>query len=163
MIVHLVLVYLLGSKISIFIQKEIGIAFTYCVGIAVGPVSLSNGFDGFGYFFMAQIFLLALINLLEFSWFDRSIDRNQKQSSAVLNLGENFVVEIIFFLFALFILTLVLAFLFFPMHGSYEMILSLMGFTLFIIIAFQRYFNLNERYRVFGDMVFLFPILILIS
>lgn len=162
-IVHLVLVYLLGSKISIFIQKEIGIAFTYCVGIAVGPVSLSNGFDGFGYFFMGQIFILALINLLEFSWFDRSIDKKQKQSSAVLNLGENFVVEIIFFLFALFILTLVLSFLFFPMHGSYEMILSLMGFALFLIIAFQRYFNLNERYRVFGDMVFLFPILILIS
>ena len=42
-IIHLVFVYLLGSKISIFIQKELGIAFTYCVGIAFVPSSLSGG------------------------------------------------------------------------------------------------------------------------
>lgn len=162
-IVHLVLVYLLGSKVSVFIQKELGIAFTYCVGISVGPISLGNGFDAFGYFFMGQIFILALTNLLAFSWFDRSIDIAQHQSSAVLNLGERMVLELIFFLFALFILSLVLAFLFFPVYGNYEMILGTMGATLFFIMAFQKFFATNERYRIFGDLIFLFPLLVLLA
>jgi hypothetical protein len=156
-IVHLVLVYLLGSRMSIFIQKELGIAFTYCVGIAVGPVSLSAGLDGFGYFLLGQIFLLAFINLLEFSWFDRKIDKRQQHSSVVLNLGERMVVELIFFTFALFILTLVLAFLFFPQYSKYEVILGFMGFVLFVIIAFHRFFAQSDRYRVLGDMVFILP------
>jgi hypothetical protein len=162
-IVHLVLVYLLGSRVSIFIQKELGIAFTYCVGIAVGPVSMSQGLDGFGYFFMGQIFILAFINLLEFSWFDRKIDKQQKQSSAILNLGERMVIELIFFFFALFILSLVLSFLFFPKYGNYEMILGCMGAALFVIIAFQKYFGIKDRYRTFGDMVFMFPMILLLA
>ena len=162
-IVHLVLVYLLGSKISIFIQKELGIAFTYCVGIAVGPVSLSDGLDGFGYFFMGQIFILALINLLEFSWFDRKVDKKQGHSSAVLNLGEKLVVELIFFFFALFVLSLVLSFLFYPQYGRHEMVLGLMGVVLFAIIAFQKYFASKERYRIFGDLIFMFPLIILLT
>lgn len=162
-IVHLVLVYLLGSRVSIFIQKEIGIAFTYCVGIAVGPVSLSSGFDGFGYFFMGQIFLLALINLLEFSWFDRDLDKNQNQTSAVSNLGERLVLDIIFFLFAMFVLSLVVSFLFFPQYSSYETVLGIMGGTLFIVFAFQKHFIKNDRYRVFGDLIFLFPLALLLA
>ena len=162
-IVHLVLVYLLGSKVSVFIQKEIGIAFTYCVGIAVGPVSLSEGFDGFGYFFMVQIFLLALLNLLEFSWFDREIDRKQNQTSAVGNLGERFVLDVIFFLFSMFVLTLVVSFLFFPQYANFEIVLGVMGFTLFMIFAFQKHFVKSDRYRVFGDMIFLFPLVLLLK
>jgi hypothetical protein len=162
-IVHLVLVYLLGSKISVFVQKELGIAFTYCVGIAVGPVSVSEDLTGFSYFFLAQIFILAFINLLEFSWFDRAVDKKQSQSSAVLNLGERIVVEMIFMLFAVFVLSLVVAFLFFPQYGKYEMMLCLMAVILFAVIAFQRYFASNDRYRVFGDLIFLLPILVLLS
>ena len=162
-IVHLVLVYLLGSKISIFIQKELGIAFTYCVGIAVGPVSLSSGIDGFGYFFMGQIFILAFINLLEFSWFDRSVDKEQEHSSAVSNLGERVVLDIVFFLFTMFVLSLVVAFLFFPQFARFEMILGVMGITLFLIFAFQKHFIKNDRYRVFGDLIFLFPLVLLLT
>lgn len=162
-IVHLVLVYLLGTKVSIFVQKELGVAFTYCVGIAVGPVSLSNGLDGFGYFFLFQIFLLALLNLLEFSWFDRKMDQQQQQTSFVRTFGEKAVLDVVFFLFALFVLSLVVAFLFFPEYGSYEIMLGLMGMTLFGVFAFQKYFKHNERYRIIGDLVFLFPVVLLIQ
>jgi hypothetical protein len=162
-IVHLVLVYLLGSKVSIFIQKELGIAFTYCVGIAVGPISVSGGFDGFAYFFLGQIFILALINLLEFSWFDRSVDKRQEQSSAVINLGERLVIELIFILFSLFVLSFVIALIFYPDYANYQMVLGAMAMMLLLIISFQRYFSQNERYRVLGDMVFLFPTVLLIA
>jgi hypothetical protein len=161
-IVHLVLVYLLGSRVSVFIQKELGIAFTYCVGIAVGPVSLNPDFNNFGYFFLGQIFLLALINLLEFSWFDKTIDKKQGQTSAILNLGEKLVIELIFFLLSLFMLSLVLAFLFFPKYEMYEITLAVMSLVLFVIIAFQKYFAKKERYRVLGDMIFLFPSIMLV-
>lgn len=160
-IVHLVLVYLLGTRVSIFIQKELGVAFTYCVGIIVGPLSMSEGLDGFGYFLMFQIFILALLNLLEFSWFDRKLDKSHGQTSVVRGLGEKVVLEVVFFLFALFVLTLVVAFLFFPQYGQYELILGLMGGTLFLVFAFQKYFKVRERYRVFGDLVFVFPLLII--
>jgi len=162
-IVHLVLVYLLGSRVSIFIQKELGVAFTYCVGIIVGPLSMSTGLDGFGYLLMFQIFILALLNLLEFSWYDRTHDAKHGQTSAVRGLGEKVVLEVVFFLFTVFILTLVVSFLFFPQYAQYEFILCLMGGTLFIVFVFQKFFKKQERYRVFGDMVFLFPLLILLQ
>lgn len=160
-IVHLVLVYLLGTRVSIFIQKELGVAFTYCVGIIVGPLSMSSGLSGFGYFLIFQIFILALLNLLEFSWFDRTLDLKQGQTSVVRGLGEKVVLEVVFFLFTLFVLTLVVAFLFFPEYGQYELILGLMGGALFLVFVFQNYFKIQERYRVFGDLVFLFPALLL--
>ena len=162
-IVHLVLVYLLGTKVSIFIQKELGVAFTYCVGIIVGPLSMSNGLNGFGYFLMFQIFILALLNLLEFSWFDKKVDKSQGHTSAVRGLGEKVVLEVVFFLFTVLVLTLVVSFLFFPEYGQYEIIIGLMGGTLFLVFSFQKFFKIAERYRVFGDLVFLFPILLLVQ
>jgi len=161
-IVHLVLVYLLGTRVSIFIQKELGVAFTYCVGIIVGPLSMSSGLDGFGYFLMFQIFILALLNLLEFSWFDKKQDQIHGHTSVVRGLGEKIVLEVVFFLFTLFVLTLVVAFLFFPEYGQYELVLGLMAGMLFSVFVFQNFFKSGERYRVFGDMVFLFPLLLLL-
>jgi len=160
-IVHLVLVYLLGTRVSIFIQKELGVAFTYCLGVAVGPVSMSDGVHGFGYFFLGQIFVLALINLLEFSWFDKKLDSRQGHTSVVRGLGEKVVLELVFFLFTLFILSMVVAFLFFPHYGKYEILIAIMGAVLFLVFVFQNYFAKNDRYRMVGDMVFLLPVLML--
>lgn len=156
-IVHLVLVKLLGSKISIYIQKELGIALTYSLGVLIGPLSLMSNVPHYLYLVVAQIFVLAFINLIEFSYFEVEADTKQGQSSLVHNIGESNVKRLLSLLIGVGAILNISSYLFFGHYYLLQCLLFLMYFVLVMILVKKSYFEIDERYRLWGDVVFLFP------
>lgn len=160
-IIHLVLVKLLGTKLSILVQKEFGVAMAYAVGVVVGPLSLAGELSEAFIYFTSQVFLLAFINLLEFSYFDKRIDQLQGQVSLSLVLGRKKLRNIIGFLLLVNLIVMQVSIYKFPSFERVYGVLWLAWLVLLVIMLFPKKFIRNEYYRVFGDMVFLFPILLL--
>lgn len=161
-VLHLVLVKLLGNKISIYIQKELGIAFTYSVGILVGPISCMETLPSYFYFVVPQVFLLAFINLIEFSYFELEEDTRQGQTSIVHSMGKKNIKRLLAFLFVLLLILNFVSYILFPLFIAIQAILSCMMLVLLTIVYKQDYFGIEERYRLWGDVIFMFPIVLLL-
>lgn len=161
-IVHLVLVYLLGNKISILIQKELGVAITYSVGVVIGPLSLNHGIPVYIWWVVVQIFLYAFINLLEFSYFDNEIDREHGQTSIAQSIGKLTLEKIIKGVVITGAFLNFYCFFSFPNYFIFQLILFFVFSTLALIIYKKENFSNNGYYRLFGDLVFLYPCILLI-
>lgn len=161
-VLHLVLVKLLGNKISIYIQKELGIAFTYLVGILVGPISCMEILPIYFYLVVPQVFLLAFINLIEFSYFELEEDTRQGQTSIVHSMGKRNIKRLLAVLLAILLVLNIASYVLFPLFLVIQVVLSSMMAVLFTIVYKQRYFEIEERYRLWGDVVFMFPIVLLL-
>lgn len=88
-LIHFLVVRAVGSRTSPWLVKELGVAIVYCVGIW-GLPALHSG-EPFGpslWFAFGQFFLLAVVNLLEFSLFERRVDEADGHSSFVRAVGE---------------------------------------------------------------------------
>lgn len=160
-IIHLVLVKLLGSKVSVYIQKELGIALTYSLGVLVGPLSLMSEFPNYLYLVVLQVFTLAFINLIEFSYFEVDADTKQGQTSLVHNIGKGNVSRLIRLLVCFGAVLNVISYLYFQEYYVLQLVLSVMYLVLLFILLKKDYFAQDERYRLWGDMVFIFPSILL--
>lgn len=157
-IVHLVLVRLMGTKTSKFIQKETGVALAYTFGIMMGPVSVMSDVTYEILSMGIQVFLLALINLYLFSFFDHEVDEQHNQTSVTRNLGSRITRQLILTLIAVLAIVQGVSLLWLPQtfHAA-QGILALMLAGLSALLFVPSYFGQSERFRVLGDMVFLFP------
>jgi 4-hydroxybenzoate polyprenyltransferase len=157
---HFILLNLITTKVSPFIQKEIGIAFIYTVGIALPALSLSPFGLTFPVFLMLiQVFLLASVNLIEFSLFEVNEDAVEGQTSIVRAFGIKKTEVIIK---GLLILNFIISMINAVFHPSFEIIVSeslllVMNFALLFIFWKQDLFRNNENYRVLGDFIFILP------
>ncbi len=148
-----------------FFQKELFVAFVYTVGVMLGPVVTFKSISAITMLFFLQLFIIALINLLAFSWFEEEEDVYDQHFSIIQRLKANQVVRIIIILFvALFCIIVCTLFLF----ASEDLLLIeavffLMALSLAAIIWKKTYFKFNERYRFIGDGIFLFPLIFLLS
>jgi hypothetical protein len=155
----LVVLYLLFQR-TLYFAKEIFVAVLYTAGVllpslTVTPITLTS----FHFGFMLQFFLIALVNLMIFSWFDAEKDFHDNLASFVTRFGKRFTAIIIWTLF--FLLAAVNVFLFISLEERIALgILSSMTITLLLIFLFPDYFKRNEVYRLLGDAVFYFPMLI---
>ena len=161
-VVHLFLVKLLGNRLSVFIQKELGVALGYTLGVVFGPISISSTLSGFIWIYCAQVLLLALINLHLFSYFDYETDVQQNQTSISRNVGKKTAEKIIISLLFAFAILQVVSIFFFSKDMPYgiQLILFSMYIALVIIFKFRRFFKKNDWYRIVGDGVFMFPLLL---
>jgi hypothetical protein len=161
---HILLVKFFGHRLSFFIQKECVIALLYTAGVSFIPIALFQNTWQFHYSLtVINVFILALINLLTFSLFENRFDQNDSKTSFVRYFGPKktkqtlAVLFAILFCIALFnICTLDLRYL------SLQLILNCMGFSLLLIFLRKNYFESNERYRVLGDFIFMYPYVLLI-
>jgi 4-hydroxybenzoate polyprenyltransferase len=104
--------------------------------------------------------MLALINLLLFSLFDKKDDEKDKRQSFVTLSGERATRWIIIVLSSANML--LLSYLFFKWNETLVVIIPfLMNTALIIIMIFNRWFEKNSRYRLLGDAIFLLPLLYL--
>lgn len=143
--------------------KELTIGFIYVIAIFLAPLSLyESQWDTTIYILFVAYFLLAMINLLEFSYFDVDIDEKANHSSLVRKLGKDKVKYLIGFIVLLLFIIII-----FCLSNSYikenpffiqiQFCIFLMDLVLSLFIIFPRFFRQNDYYRIFGDMVFLFP------
>lgn len=156
-----VVVYLSAQQMLKFF-KEIIISFLFTSGILLPSLSI-RGFilETTQYLLIAQFVVVALINLLMFSWFDRELDQQDRQHSFVTIVGESTTRITIWFLIGIqFLFTLV------QLHwGHYNrgaILLGTMGLLLASIFFFRKSFEKHDYYRFLGDAVFMIPVLYLL-
>jgi hypothetical protein len=156
----IVILYLLAHQ-SLRFLKEFFIAALYTCGILLLSITVTPITLGMTHYLLILHFgCMAWINLVLFSWFDQVFDLQDEQSSFVTVVGERttqyFLYGIFGFSFCLTILELILAGPFIPV-----LILFTMNIVLVLIFVWRTALAKNDLYRLIGDAVFMFPIILL--
>jgi len=151
-----VLLYILLQKY--LKAKEIVVAMLYTAGVLLPTWSMILVVIPLeGYLLIAQLFIVALSNLLLFSWFEYETDQQDGHSSIAIRWGKKTTANFLLLLSAVnLFITLYLA-----TQNPYfipTILFLLMTLVLIVIFKFHSYFNLNSRYRLLGDAVFFIPL-----
>jgi len=140
--------------------KEFVIAILFSCGVLLPAWSLSQASAEPGVILIISQFLLtALLNLLLFSWYDHDNDIKDNRESFVTLVGERTSNKIILFLFILNAVLMLATLLYSRELISQEFIIFFMNFILVIVFAQRKQFEVNDRFRLVGDCIFLFPAL----
>jgi hypothetical protein len=140
--------------------KEFVIAILFSCGVLLPAWSLSTGSTNAGLaLIISQFVLTALLNLLLFSWFDHHNDIKDKRESFVTLIGERASRQIISFLFLLNASLMLATILYSSALINQELIIFLMNFMLAFVFIQRKRFEVNDRFRLVGDCIFLFPVL----
>jgi 4-hydroxybenzoate polyprenyltransferase len=148
-----ILIYLLlQKKLPI---KEFTVAVLYTLGVLLPawPESWQLIVPAAG--LIAQLFLIALTNLLLFAWFECDVDSKMGQASLVTRLGKKVVSTL---LIILFVGGISLSFVG-MISNPIGWIFLLMWFVLIGLFIFHSYFEEYERYRLWGDAIFYLPLI----
>lgn len=151
---YLLIVKYFGHRRVLFVQKELYIALIYTSGISFGPLCLQQSLAWSSATLLAIIFLLALTNLLVFSYYENFSDQLDKHTSFVQIFGVKYSQRLISFLL---ILNTIFIGYFLTNFSVLSILLFAMHSCLVFVCAFPTVFRKSERYRVLGDMIFLFP------
>lgn len=156
----IVVLYLLVNRWLSFV-KELVIAIVYCSGVLLPTLSLkSTGLSTGDYLWIVSFFLTALINLMVFSIYDFPSDKSDGYNSFVRTFGVRLTQQIlsVFFLVQVGLAGML------AVHGFWNVatVLSVMNITLFLLFIKPSYFAKADLYRVVGDGVFLFPVVLLL-
>lgn len=156
---HLLLVKLIGDTTAPWLMKELGVGLIYALGIWGLPLWLKGSDLQMQHFlYLLQFWLLAMVNLLEFSIFEYKIDELDGHTSFVRAIGPAKASRTVWIM-----LTLVglLGGISIIGAGSeafrIQIVLGSMAVLLAWILADRKRFTLRERYRLWGDAAFLLP------
>lgn len=138
--------------------KEVQIGIGYAVGVSLVPMVGLDEILVWHWLSLVLLFLIALINLILFSWYERVQDRQEGFSSIVLSIGEKKTSLILFVLLVLLIFGGISI-------GQVGGSIRLVTFFLFAagvdfcLWRFSTFFQTNDRYRAVGDAVFFLPLI----
>ncbi|HEY0742891.1 MAG TPA: hypothetical protein VGD40_15580 [Chryseosolibacter sp.] len=138
--------------------KEVFIAFIYTLGVMLPALAdREHLMDQWDALFMFNFFLIAVANLLIFSWFDVKTDQADGHPSFVTFYGRKKTKTIVYGIFTAFLaLSLYLVFI-----RTYDImpvaILAIMMITLILILNYNEIFSAEDRFRYAGDSVFFLP------
>ncbi len=149
-----VVIYIILRR-RLHVSKELLVAILYTAGVML-PVWPGSRMDVVHYLPILLFFLIALINLIIFSWFERENDLRDHQNSVATLVDEKTIRKI---LIGLFIIIFAISFYLFlqPVYHIMSLVFLAMTSTLFLIYFFNDFFSRGDYYRVVGDAVFLFP------
>lgn len=139
--------------------KEVLVALVYAAGIFLAPITMA-GFDPFAVFLAFQLFVIALLNLLVFSFYDFECDKKDGFNSLVIRLGKQNTNMLIYGLtIALFISIGCLSMI---RQMEIQALYFTMATILLAVHVSPRFFRIHNRYRTVGDGVFYLPGLLLL-
>ncbi len=140
--------------------KEIAGALLYAGGVLLIPLSMVKSISAQQSVLVIQFILTALINLVMFSWIDKSHDEKDKHGSFATVMGEKTTK---LFLTTLFIVQVIVITVQFQISNfRLEFVIALMNAILFLIFYRRKYFEISDRYRLLGDGIFLLPLIYLL-
>ena len=153
-----IVIYFLVVRFTRFWAKELFVALGYTAGIFLAPLAMSHDPKIADLMLLGlQVFFLAIINLLIFSYYDIELDANSGFNSMVTRFGQSNV-----YLLILGLILLSLIVLFLLLWSDHDSILNwsfgLMNFGLVFLILRPSLFKQHDYYRVLGDGIFFFPI-----
>lgn len=153
----IIAIYFLLQRYLRFLKEVIG-ALLYSGGVLLIPLSLKNGdLNSAQLFLIAQFVITALINLLLFSWFDKTQDEIDRHSSFATTMGDSSTQMVLKILFLIQAILFLVQFVIFDL--KFAIILVLMNALLFLVFIRKNYFKEEDRYRFLGDAVFLLPLI----
>ncbi|MEM7658016.1 MAG: hypothetical protein AAF399_17960 [Bacteroidota bacterium] len=160
-LIHLGLVKLIGDRISHFFHKEIGVAVIYTAGVWGGPLSLmTSGISVEIWLLLLQYFLLALINLLIFSTYEHDIDEIDGHTSFVRAIGTGGAQKLIGGIVVM-VVGIGIAFLWNSPRLTDAVLMQVILMSMLALLTWVAFapglFQTHERYRLWGDLVFLIP------
>lgn len=157
-----VTVYLLAQRYFGFLKELVG-ALLYTGGVVLPAFAFRDDrtIATDQWVAMFCFLLLAWINLLLFSLFDRESDEEHMQVSFTTALGEENTRRVVVALTGICI-SLCLYLLLGTMRLP-SLVLLVMSLVLVLLLRFQAYFGRNDRYRYVGDAVFLFPLTVVLQ
>ena len=141
--------------------KELMVAFGYAAGIFMTPLVLVGSMQMTDFLLFTQLAILALVNLLIFSVYDREKDNNNGFGSMALALGSRSICLIWILLFLLIGSSVGLSMVLPEKYQMIQLIYLIMTCMLMGVMRFQLYFSQNERFRVVGDAIFFVPAIFL--
>lgn len=144
-----VAIYLLVQQYT-KVLKEIFIAMMYTMGVLLPSVMVTPVlFRTWPWVLLIQFFLLALTNLLLFSWFDHEFDARDKRSSFATIVGPEQTRIIIG---VLFVITGLLTFFSDEVKASRCLLVA--DSLLLCLFLWPGFFRKADRFRLMGDAIF---------
>jgi len=165
-LVYFLAIRLLAEKHSVFLQKEFIIAFVYTVGIWVAPMVWGkNNYNTFTQIVVFVLFLMAWAEGIMASYYDYENDLKDKHTSFTVIFGKQNARRFLIVLHIVVFVIIKISVFFVSTNIQFVamIILALMNLSLLLIILYPKYFEENEKYRIFGEMVFWIPFLILLT
>jgi hypothetical protein len=163
---HELMVKLAGDRASPLLVKELGVAVIFTAGTWGLPWLVHHHESGhwFGWPVMVivQYFLLAMVNLIEFSIYEARRDAIDHQTSMVQYAGRPTAARVTAVLLIAQTCLTAVAVAITPCGVVVfsEIVLQLMAAGLWVILLMPRLAARRERYRSLGDGVFLLPLLL---
>jgi 4-hydroxybenzoate polyprenyltransferase len=151
-------IYLLVQRYLKFL-KETLIALLYTLGVLLPSVSVTDQELTFFHFLLfIQFALVALMNLLIFSWFDHEGDLKDNQRSFSTDLGKRSITKVIFMIAVVDIMIggFLLAAGFRPYATAMIMAMCVLHLS---ILFFSEHLRENDRYRYAADAIFFLPLI----
>ncbi|MBU2914789.1 MULTISPECIES: UbiA family prenyltransferase [Reichenbachiella] len=153
---------MLAWWLRVFVAKEFLIAVLYAVGVFIGPLSSGLSLELRPTIVFVELALLALINLMLFSMYEQEKDAKDGFSSWATIFGSSQLRSIL----KLALLSLTIVWGYGLTLGDdmrwlpFQLIIGAMGVFLAWLYWKRDFFHANKSYRVIGDAVFFFPVLI---
>ena len=156
-----VCIYLVAHR-SLKFLKEFFIATLYTCGVLLPSIVMTHEEINLSHYLLVFHFsLLALINLLLFSWFDRELDQQDRNHSFVTIVGEEVTRKIIWLLIVIQTLLTLLQ-IYWGQYPQAAILLGAAGMMFVVIMIFRKSLGHHDYYRFFGDAAFIIPILYLV-
>lgn len=151
-------IYLLVQRYLKFLKESL-IAVLYTLGVLLPSLSVTDHeLTSCHFLLFIQFALVALINLLIFSWYDHHDDLRDNQRSFSTDLGQRSITKTIF---VLAVIDLVIGGFLLQAGFWPAAALTVMTMCVFhlIILFFSERLRANDRYRVAADAIFFLPVI----
>jgi len=138
--------------------KEFIVAILYTAGVLLPSLGLlTRPLASEHYLLIVQFFIVALVNLLLFSWFEYDSDKGRGSTSFVTAYGTKLTRRLIWILN--FSSTGIAGWMLYHWHTPSTLVFLFMTFILLTMSFSPTYFSINARYRLLGDAVFFLSLL----
>lgn len=164
-LLHFLLSFFLRTQQYLLLQKELRIAIGYSLGVAVG-IFADMPFAKVEW--ISTVWLLVFVaglawyNLLLIAYFEFESDVKDAQISLAVSLGLPTLQTLLRRLSVALLMYFMVGCYFLLPSFQYQIfiLLALMLLTLELIRRFERYFEQKERYRIWADAIFLYPLIL---
>ncbi len=152
----IVVIYVLLQR-KLFI-KEFVVALLYTLGVLLPSWALQPVLSPLQALLIIQLFVIALINLLLFSWFEFAADQKDGHASFATRLGKTRTAKL---LVALCVVNFIISGWILTQYQFSVSIFVLFAMTIALLIIYLKaeFFANKDRYRLLGDAIFFIPLL----
>ena len=156
------LVYLiLSAGLSSLLVKEVMVALLYGGGIFLFPLIQIDPLEGIHGLLFIQLSLLAFVNIVLISTFELEEDRFNGFASLSLSMGKRRTSQLLVGLLMISALSNIIIAYYHPYFIHLELIYLFAALQLIIILLRPAWFISAERYRIYADAIFFYPLIFL--